>query len=339
MTHTKDEALKLALEALEPFSTPNWAGTGVDKANEAITAIKQALAAPVQPVASLKEVDVLMMAETHGIDPSTKGLYGFYIDCISNQPEAQPAPTVQESDCVFVPRDLVGAACAAIEGKRDAPKTLEQLRRYTTGDLSTPPAAPVTRGLMLVPIDPTQEMLDAPPNAYPADALVTWNAMISKVPTPPAAQPAPVQPVQEPLMVDIHPPATQRDRWMYEQGRLAERDPRSHPTPPAQPASVQEPAGEVIAVPMGLSGDDVQIRTHFYQEIPPVGTKVWATPPAAQPAVPLTERDLASACFSYRHDFGLMDETNRGLLMFQAREWARAFGLIVTAAAPEKGQP
>jgi hypothetical protein len=49
-------------------------------------------------------------------------------------------------------------------------------------------------------------------------------------------------------------------------------------------APVQEPAGEVIAVPMGLSGDDVQIRTHFYQEIPPVGTKVWATPPAAQPA-------------------------------------------------------
>jgi hypothetical protein len=47
---------------------------------------------PVQPAASLKEADVLMMAETHGIDPSTNGLYGFYIDCISNQPAAQPAP-------------------------------------------------------------------------------------------------------------------------------------------------------------------------------------------------------------------------------------------------------
>jgi hypothetical protein len=58
----------------------------------------------------------------------------------------------------------------------------------------------------------------------------------------------------------------------------------------------------------------------------------------AQPAAPLTDRDLASACLSYRHDFGLMDETNRGLLMFQAREWARAFGLS-TAAAPEKHQP
>ena len=45
---TKDEALDKALEALTPFSTPNWAGTGVDKANEAITAIKQARSAPVQ---------------------------------------------------------------------------------------------------------------------------------------------------------------------------------------------------------------------------------------------------------------------------------------------------
>jgi hypothetical protein len=32
----------------------------------------------------------------------------------------------------------------------------------------------------------------------------------------------------EPVMVNMSPPATQRDRWMYEQGRLAERDPRTH---------------------------------------------------------------------------------------------------------------
>jgi len=48
MTPTKDEALDLALEALEPFSTPNWAGTGVDKANAAVTAIRQVRSAPVQ---------------------------------------------------------------------------------------------------------------------------------------------------------------------------------------------------------------------------------------------------------------------------------------------------
>jgi hypothetical protein len=102
---------------------------------------------------------------------------------------------------------------------------------------------------------------------------------------------------------------------------------------PAQPAPQQEPVGEMrfSAIIEGM------IVPVIEQELP-VGSKLYTTPPAAQPAVPLTERDLASACLSYRHDFGLMDETNRGLLMFQAREWARAFGLSVTAA-PEKGQP
>lgn len=43
---TKDEALQLALEALEPFITPNWAGVGVKNANEAYAAIREALAQP-----------------------------------------------------------------------------------------------------------------------------------------------------------------------------------------------------------------------------------------------------------------------------------------------------
>jgi hypothetical protein len=62
---TKDEALALdlALEALEPFSTPNWAGTGVDKANAAITAIRKARSAPVQE----PEIDGATMA---GMDAS-----------------------------------------------------------------------------------------------------------------------------------------------------------------------------------------------------------------------------------------------------------------------------
>ena len=58
---------------------------------------------------------------------------------------AGPQPPVVEQsdgDTVPVPRSLLGAACAAISSKRDAPKVLEQLRRYTTGDLSTPAAAP-----------------------------------------------------------------------------------------------------------------------------------------------------------------------------------------------------
>ena len=46
-------------------------------------------------------------------------------------------PAQQDSDCVLVPRVLIGAACSAIDRKRDAPETLKQLRKYTVGDLST----------------------------------------------------------------------------------------------------------------------------------------------------------------------------------------------------------
>jgi len=40
------------------------------------------------------------------------------------------------------------------------------------------------------------------------------------------AQPASPAPLTD-VMVDMVPPATSRDRWMYEQGRLAERDSRT----------------------------------------------------------------------------------------------------------------
>jgi len=42
-------------------------------------------------------------------------------------------------------------------------------------------------------------------------------------------------PAQPDLMIDMTPPATSRDRWMYEQGRLAERDPRTNSA--AQPVN------------------------------------------------------------------------------------------------------
>jgi hypothetical protein len=81
----RDEVLKLALEGAANY---------IDALGGDSRKYRQARSAPVQPVASLKEADVLMMAEAHGIDPSTKGLYGFYIDCISTTPPA--AAPVQE---------------------------------------------------------------------------------------------------------------------------------------------------------------------------------------------------------------------------------------------------
>lgn len=45
-------------------------------------------------------------------------------------------------------------------------------------------------------------------------------------------------------MVDMQPPATRRDRWMYEQGRLAERDAR---TPGSVGAALTQAARDVLA--------------------------------------------------------------------------------------------
>lgn len=52
-------------------------------------------------------------------------------------------------DLVQIPRGLIGAACSAIDKKRDAPAVLAELRRYTAGDLSRRPAG--GKALAVVP--------------------------------------------------------------------------------------------------------------------------------------------------------------------------------------------
>ncbi|WP_342617164.1 hypothetical protein [Rhodoferax sp. GW822-FHT02A01] len=46
---------------------------------------------------------------------------------------------------------------------------------------------------------------------------------------------------------------------------------------PQQPASEvqREPVGEIVAEDMGKPFNAIQIRTHFYKEVPPVGTKLY----------------------------------------------------------------
>jgi hypothetical protein len=87
--------------------------------------------APMQPVASLKEADVLMMAEAHNIDPSTKGLYGFYIDCISSQPAAQPAPVAWQH-IESAPKDGTRILCQNEKGLADICEWTED--RFTSSD-------------------------------------------------------------------------------------------------------------------------------------------------------------------------------------------------------------
>jgi hypothetical protein len=47
---------------------------------------------------------------------------------------------------------------------------------------AAPQPAPVPAGWKLVPVEPTQDMLDAPTNAWTADAKITWLAMLASAP-------------------------------------------------------------------------------------------------------------------------------------------------------------
>ena len=86
---TKDEALKLALEALEPFSTPNWAGTGVDKVNAAVTAIRKARSAPVQePAKRVCSLGCKNLGACCAVP---------HCEAVATIPPAQPAPVSNET--------------------------------------------------------------------------------------------------------------------------------------------------------------------------------------------------------------------------------------------------
>ena len=41
--------------------------------------------------------------------------------------------------------------------------------------------------------------------------------------------------------------------------------------------------------------------------------------------VPPTDAQVASACMSYRHDFGMLDGAQRSATVAEAREWLRAW--------------
>jgi hypothetical protein len=93
----KDDALKLALEALEEATTytssPSWSPSMTEECNKAITAIKQALAAPVQePVAWMTQarcfVDVSEFTEAEA------KLYGW--NAVYTSPPAQQEPLGEE---------------------------------------------------------------------------------------------------------------------------------------------------------------------------------------------------------------------------------------------------
>lgn len=90
----------------------------------------------------------------------------------------------------------------------------------------------------------------------------------------------------QPLMVDMTPPATARDRWMYEQGRLAERDPRSHPQPvaPGWALVPMEPTDKMTFVGQ-------QMRHDSANSIGAIYNAMLAAAPAQPVAAEAGERD------------------------------------------------
>ena len=56
---------------------------------------------------------------------------------------------------------------------------------------------------------------------------------------------------------------------------------------PATELREQEPVGEITAEDMGRPFNAIRIGTHFYKEVPPVGTKLYTSPPAQRK--PLTD--------------------------------------------------
>jgi len=52
-----------------------------------------------------------------------------------------------------------------------------------------------------------------------------------------------------------------------------------------------------------------------------------AVPQAEPKREPLTYEQLVSACYTYRHDFGLLDPDEQHLVIEEAGRWAKAFGI------------
>jgi hypothetical protein len=128
---TKDEALALdlALEALEPFSTPNWAGTGVDKANAAITAINQVRSAPVQePVHQWRQKHSPYWYDGYPDNYDGGGPYETRV-LYTTPPAAQPAAPLTADQCR-------AAFDAWYSSPQDAPEEPERIYELTDESMS-----------------------------------------------------------------------------------------------------------------------------------------------------------------------------------------------------------
>lgn len=83
-----------------------------------------------------------------------------------------------------------------------------------------------------------------PLHAFAQQHRISYNELCAAVRA--ALAVPPVEQQAAAVMVDCVPPATSRDKWFYEQGRLAERDPRTHAMESSQPAPPVEQQAATI---------------------------------------------------------------------------------------------
>jgi hypothetical protein len=50
-----------------------------------------------------------------------------------------------------------------------------------------------------------------------------------------------------------------------------------------------------------------------------------------------TNEEVRNACMNYRHDFGLLSEVESDKMMFEAKEWLRAWMKVVESGENKNG--
>jgi hypothetical protein len=283
---TKDEALRMALEALEQLQggcTDHDDGT-VEAITvwcpEVIDAIKQALAAPVQETPF--QIGQRLRQEGKGISD----LWGA-VGSDADMPEAQRGfdsaaqPATDNNESLESKPTPVQEPVYHLRQFGDVTK--EQLDRYMeTGDINPQPA----------PVQPVQEA-----DVFDDDIEVTGPTTIRTryrlevgtklYTTPPAA------PVQEPVIAGSLSvryfrgckSMTNAD-FDYE-GDLPEGDYTLYTTPPAQPAPVQEPVAWPCLIAEADFSQNTVTLTMQCEDYKVSARQHWlSTTPPAQPAVP-----------------------------------------------------
>jgi hypothetical protein len=324
---TKDEALDLALEALEGVvkncwrDIPSWR---LDEIIERITAIKQALAAPVQePVATVK-------AKREGgtfVHWTTLPVAGMKL--YTAPPAAQPAP-VQEPLGFTNAGNILEMQQGRLPYGYVYPKggSGASVPLYTT-----PPAQPAPVQPVSLPLRETEDMHDAVMSVIyrgvsrtNTDAL--WQAYRKVLTTaPPAAQPAPVAAipmhriadVESTEIDDMRPGRAYREGWNECRAAMLAS---AQPAPVAQREAIKELAdqyarecvefskaiheGAHSMSPIAVKSGDTRLELHTAIDaitIQPAVQLTISTPPAAQRQwVGLTDVNAVELWQLARHD-------------------------------------